>query len=60
MKVGDLVWFEPKSRVFDNTGVIINMPEDGTDAVVVLWDDGEICSHDAEEFEVIDERRCEI
>ena len=57
MKVGDLVWFEFRSRAFDNTGVIINMSEDGTDTVEVLWDDGVICSHDAEEFEVIDETR---
>jgi len=60
MKIGDLVRFEFRFRTFNNMGMIINMSEDGTDTVQVLWDDGVICSHDAEEFEVVDEGRCEI
>ncbi len=60
MKVGDLVRYEDAVRQGIETNValvveLISMP--GDDFVNVLWDDGEICSHAVDEFEVVIESR---
>ncbi len=60
MKVGDLVRYEDAVRQGIETNValvveLISMP--GDDFVNVLWDDGEICPHAVDEFEVVIESR---
>ena len=55
MRVGDLVQYA-ETGVEENAGLIVNthfgMPGERFQ-VSVLWDDGEIWVHDAEEFKVI-------
>jgi hypothetical protein len=58
VSVGDLVRYEDAARqgIEMNVALVVELiPMPGDDFVNVLWDDGEICSHAVDEFEVINE-----
>ena len=54
MKVGDMIkYIDP--NVEQNTGVVLRAYSSGTRMLVeILWDDGDVVTHHAEGFEVIE------
>ena len=61
MQVGDLVWFNYKTRtrssIVGNTAIVIKVYDDDTEQIEIMWDDGEVCVYDCDDFEVINESR---